>query len=247
MRVWVDASTLIALDTIGELAFLRDLMGRVAITAAIAEEVFSGRESQALQEARGSWIEVVPVRGDLSRWTDLGLGRGEASLFETPKGDRLVLEATHLPLGRLGPSEQVHEEGRVGKHERPSSLRRRANRSRRFASMARVIASAAFRSTTPTKSVKDRRRTRRRTTSLNDSPGRFDAARAWYASSEREIVRATIRTVCIDSVYIDPVYQGDESIRVNRTNRTQPYAFRTDDTGLRAARSSSSSSRTATS
>ncbi len=53
MRVWVDASTLIALDTIGELAFLRDLMGRVAITAAIAEEVFSGRESQALQEARG--------------------------------------------------------------------------------------------------------------------------------------------------------------------------------------------------
>ncbi len=112
MRVWVDASTLIALDMIGELAFLRNLMGRVAITAQIAEEVFSGRESQALQEARGSWIEVVPVRGDLSRWTDLGLGRGEASLFETPKGDRLVLD--ELPARTVAEAEGRDYVGLLG-------------------------------------------------------------------------------------------------------------------------------------
>src|SRR6266536_5035233 len=128
-----------------------------------------------------------------------------------PEEDAFGFETTHLPLGRLPPSQQVHEEGRVGDHDRPSSLRRRANRSRRFASMASAIASAAFRSTTPAKSVKDRRRARRRTTSLNDSPGRFDAASAWYASSEREIVRAPIECVSIDSVYIDLMHPRVET------------------------------------
>jgi len=92
MRVWVDASTLIALESIGEVLVLRDLLGRIAITPAIADEVFTGHESQPLREARASWIEVVPVRGDPKRWTALGLGIGEASLFETPKGDRLILD-----------------------------------------------------------------------------------------------------------------------------------------------------------
>jgi predicted nucleic acid-binding protein len=92
MRVWVDASTLIALESIGEIRVLRDLLGRIAITPSIAEEVFTGRESSPLREARGSWIEVVDVRGDRKRWTALGLGIGEASLFLTPKGDRLVLD-----------------------------------------------------------------------------------------------------------------------------------------------------------
>src|SRR5438105_4855980 len=90
MRVWVDASTLIALESIGEILVLRDLLGRIAITPPIADEVFTGRESQPLREARGAWIEVFPVRGDRKRWTALGLGVGEASLFETTKGDRLV-------------------------------------------------------------------------------------------------------------------------------------------------------------
>src|SRR2546429_2352496 len=88
MRIWVDASTLIALESIGELLVLRDLLGRIAITPPIADEVFTGHESGHLREARGSWIEVVPVRGDRKRWTALGLGIGEASLFSTPKGDR---------------------------------------------------------------------------------------------------------------------------------------------------------------
>src|SRR2546427_10004305 len=92
MRVWVDASSLIALESIGEVLVLRDLLGGIAITPAIAEEVFTGHESQPLREARASWIEVVPVRTESKRWTALGLGIGQASLFETPKRDRLILD-----------------------------------------------------------------------------------------------------------------------------------------------------------
>lgn len=92
MRTWVDASTLIALDAAGELSLLRELLRRVTITEEVAAEVFIGRESRALREARGDWIEVVEVRGDRRRWQALGLGRGEASLFLTPSRDRLVLD-----------------------------------------------------------------------------------------------------------------------------------------------------------
>ena len=92
MRTWVDASTLIALDAVGEVAVLRDLLGHVAITKPVAEEVLNGRESRILREARATWIEVVEVKGDLKRWMALGLGTGEASLFLTPQDDRLVFD-----------------------------------------------------------------------------------------------------------------------------------------------------------
>jgi len=92
MRTWVDASTVIALDTIGEAALLHDLLGRVALTPEVAAEVFNGRESEALGRARGTWIEIVPVTGGRQRWESLGLGRGEASLFLTPTNDRLVFD-----------------------------------------------------------------------------------------------------------------------------------------------------------
>ncbi len=92
MRTWVDASTVIALDTIGEVVLLRDLLGRVRLTPEVAAEVFQGRESEALTQARGTWIEIVPVSGNRSRWESLGLGRGEASLFLTPGTDRLILD-----------------------------------------------------------------------------------------------------------------------------------------------------------
>lgn len=92
MRTWVDASTLIALDAIGEIPLLRELLGHIAITPQVAEEVYTGRESEALRDARGSWIEVVTVRGDRNRWTALGLGVGEASMFGTRRADRLVLD-----------------------------------------------------------------------------------------------------------------------------------------------------------
>lgn len=92
MRTWVDASTLIALDAIGEIPLLRELLRRIAITPEVAEEVYTGRESEALRDARGSWIKVVAVGGNRNRWTALGLGVGEASLFGTPRADRLVLD-----------------------------------------------------------------------------------------------------------------------------------------------------------
>src|SRR3989440_5719746 len=92
MRTWVDASTVIALDAIGEVPLLRDLLGRVTLTSEVAAEVFQGRESEALNQARGTWIELIPVSGNRSRWEALGLGRGEASLFLTPGTDRLALD-----------------------------------------------------------------------------------------------------------------------------------------------------------
>src|SRR5256885_13180430 len=92
MRTWVDASTVIALDAIGEVALLRDLLGRITLTSEVAAEVFQGRESEALNQARGTWIQIVPVSGNRSRWESLGLGRGEASLFLTRGTDRLVLD-----------------------------------------------------------------------------------------------------------------------------------------------------------
>src|SRR2546426_377845 len=58
----------------GEALASRDLLGRFGITPPIEDEVFTGRESQPLREARGSWIEVVPVRGDRKGWTSPGLG-----------------------------------------------------------------------------------------------------------------------------------------------------------------------------
>src|SRR2546428_13092695 len=100
MRTWVDASTVIALDTIGEAALLHDLLGRVALTPEVAAEVFNGRESDALGRARGTWIEIVPVTGGRQRWESLGRRRGEASLFLTPTDDRLVL---HERAARVAP------------------------------------------------------------------------------------------------------------------------------------------------
>jgi len=92
MRTWVDASTVIALDAIGEVRLLHDLLGRVSLTREVAKEVFGGRESRTLREARGDWIEVRSVSGSRKPWMALGLDRGEASLFQTPKNDRLVLD-----------------------------------------------------------------------------------------------------------------------------------------------------------
>src|SRR2546422_10841457 len=92
MRTWVDASTVIALDAIGEVPLLRDLLGRVTWASEVAAEVFQGRASEALNQARGTWIEIVPVSGNRRRWESLGSGRGEASLFLTPGTDRLVLD-----------------------------------------------------------------------------------------------------------------------------------------------------------
>src|SRR3990170_9036805 len=92
MRTWVDASMIIALDSIGEVEILRELLGRVTVTKEVAREVITGKESQKLRDARRGWLEVREVAGARDRWRSLGLGRGEAAMFQTPTGDRLVLE-----------------------------------------------------------------------------------------------------------------------------------------------------------
>ena len=92
MRTWADASTLIALDACGELGLLKSLFDRVFITEQVKLEVLAGRETAAMREALRDWIRVETVHGDLRRWRSLGLGDGEASLFLTPKEDRLLLD-----------------------------------------------------------------------------------------------------------------------------------------------------------
>src|SRR2546422_123673 len=81
MRVWVDASTLIALESNGEVLVLRDLLGQIAIPPPIADEVFTGRESQPLREAQGSGIEGVPsgATGSGGRPSAWGLARHPCS------------------------------------------------------------------------------------------------------------------------------------------------------------------------
>jgi predicted nucleic acid-binding protein len=112
MRTWVDASTLIALDAIGEVTLLRDLLSRLTVTPEVATEVFNGRESEALSSARGTWVEIVRVSGDRGRRESLGLGRGEASLFLTPRGDRLVLD--EVPARVVAESEGREYVGLLG-------------------------------------------------------------------------------------------------------------------------------------
>jgi predicted nucleic acid-binding protein len=112
MRTWVGASTVIALDAIGEVALLRDLLGRVTLTSEVAAEVFQGRESEALTQARGTWVEIYPVSGNRSRWESLGLGRGEASLFLTPGTDRVVLD--EVPARVVAESEGRSYAGLLG-------------------------------------------------------------------------------------------------------------------------------------
>lgn len=112
MRTWVDASAIIALDAVGEVDMLRDLLERVAITRQVAEEVFAGRESLALRNARGTWIGVVDVGGDLRPFASLGLGKGEASLLLTPAADRLVLD--EIPARTVAEAEGREYVGLLG-------------------------------------------------------------------------------------------------------------------------------------
>src|SRR3989454_8771933 len=53
-----------------------------------------------------------PVKGDRKRWTSLGLGIGEASLFETPKGDRLILD--EIPARTVAEAEGREYTGLLG-------------------------------------------------------------------------------------------------------------------------------------
>lgn len=102
MKTWADATVIIALERIGELALLRDALGEVFITPDVEAEV-ARRATTALRDALGSWIRTVKVRGDADRFRVLGLGSGEASLFLTPPEDLLLLD--DLPARRVAETE----------------------------------------------------------------------------------------------------------------------------------------------
>lgn len=59
MIVVSDASVLINLDRIGQLALLREIYGRVAVPAAVWHEVWRG--APRLMESQSEWIELIPV------------------------------------------------------------------------------------------------------------------------------------------------------------------------------------------
>lgn len=82
---------IIHLDRIGEVEFLRELLGKIVVTSEVAEELISGPVPLDLKADRfKGWISVFPPR---RRPAQLGLGRGEASLLlAARKDDRLVLD-----------------------------------------------------------------------------------------------------------------------------------------------------------
>jgi predicted nucleic acid-binding protein len=90
-RYLVDASMLIHLDRIGELLLLRDLVGKVLVTAEVAEEVRAGPYPLDLKAARfRGWVALLPTRKQAAH---LGLGKGETSLLVSARpGDRLLLD-----------------------------------------------------------------------------------------------------------------------------------------------------------
>jgi len=90
-RYLVDASVLIHLDRIGELRFLREVLGPICVTQEVAREVANGPDALDLESpAFEGWVKVLPARKGTPR---LGLGSGEASLLiEAGPGDRLVLD-----------------------------------------------------------------------------------------------------------------------------------------------------------
>src|SRR3972149_2912993 len=134
MRVWVDASTLIALARIDEVQLLQRLLTRVAVSEEVATEVLTGKESAALRAARGEWIEVVRVRGRRARGPSLGLGPGEASLLLSPPDDTVILDDRAVRLvaraegravvGLLGVILRAAREGALSRDEARSLLHR---------------------------------------------------------------------------------------------------------------------------
>ena len=100
--VAADASPLIGLASAGAFGLLRELFHKVAVTAAVRDEVLAGGGLPGAQELesaiRDGWIEVVPDRLD-PEFADLGSGESSTLAFAwNHPGACLVLMDD--PLGR---------------------------------------------------------------------------------------------------------------------------------------------------
>ena len=94
MRTFVDSSTVIALSKIGELDLLKKLLNQIYITKSIEEELLKYQypETNKIKAAISDWIIPIDVKGNVEQYTKYKLGKGEATLFLTPKEDKLIID-----------------------------------------------------------------------------------------------------------------------------------------------------------
>ena len=95
MAILVDSSTILALASIGELGFLKDLFVSIVISEEIKDEILfrEGPTKDAINEALGDWIVVKAAPRNNRSSMGTGLGTGERSLFALFRpGDVLIID-----------------------------------------------------------------------------------------------------------------------------------------------------------
>jgi predicted nucleic acid-binding protein len=95
MAVLVNASTILALASIGELDLLKTLFKKVHITKEIRKEILIKDEpcKQVIRKALGKWILIKKPKSKKKPIQVPGLGLGERSLFSVySDGDLLVID-----------------------------------------------------------------------------------------------------------------------------------------------------------
>ncbi|KXA96415.1 hypothetical protein AKJ39_04655 [candidate division MSBL1 archaeon SCGC-AAA259J03] len=95
-RTFIDASTIIALASIGELNFLKKIFKEINITPHVRSEILVENypETNRISEAIGEWMKVIEINeNNLKKYEKHGLGKGESSIIDIArKDDRLVLD-----------------------------------------------------------------------------------------------------------------------------------------------------------
>ena len=114
MRIFVDSSTIIALSKIGELDLLKKLLNKIYITKSIENELLKYQypETNKIKAAIGDWIIPIDVKGNINEYTKYKLGKGEATLFLTPKENKLIID--ELNARRIADVENREYTGLLG-------------------------------------------------------------------------------------------------------------------------------------
>ena len=114
MRTFVDSSSIIALSKIGELELLKKLLNKIYITKSIEKELMKYQypETDKIKAAIGNWIIPIDVKGNLKQYIKYKLRKGEATLFLTPKKDKLIID--ELNARRIADVENREYTGLLG-------------------------------------------------------------------------------------------------------------------------------------